>query len=148
MGVRVAPGFSARVCGPEFQPGSVLMLLAWPLTRAFLLPSPHCPRCSREGALHWGAWAACPAGLRWVWPGLRWAGMRRRLCPHRGSFSGNVVPASLFLAARAMAWPLVTGTRLSGLLTGRPCFGVLVPLCFSSLIDSCFCFLSREGLFL
>ena len=35
MGVRVAPGFSARVSGPEFQPVSVLMMLAWPLTRAF-----------------------------------------------------------------------------------------------------------------
>ena len=97
MGVRVAPGFSARVSGPEFQPVSVLML-AWPLTRAFLLSSPHCPRCSREGALHWGAWAACPAGLRW-------AGVRL-LCPHQGSFSGNAVPASLLLSARAMSWPL------------------------------------------
>lgn len=96
VGVQSCPGFSPSVSGPEAQPVSVLILLACPPTTAFVLLSPRCPHCSRDVALHWAPGAARPAGLQG-------SGVRHLLCPHGGSFSGNVVPASLFLSARDMA---------------------------------------------
>lgn len=81
--------------------------------QSFLLSSPHCPRWSREGALHWGAWAACPAGLRWVWPG------RASSVHAEGPSQG--MRSQLLCCCQLGPWPgpWSQGHAAQGLLTGR-----------------------------